>query len=264
MALLSPARTSIHFASWPRDLHAAALLLGAGSVVYWSSFAIGRVVWWVPVLGLLFLDLFLAWIAVLLHVAAWPRLWAGLRDLRARRPRETSPVLAWRAFLLTLVLVGSAVVLLPLEYRAYGSTDVWWFALYVAAFPYLAWTFVPLLALHGIVFGRVAYYLDAPSRRITDVGAAILFAVAAASTALVLREPDPSAFLASWSAGRGILPGAALLGYLLIAAGLTFHLLPIVHRPREMPSRWARSISRGPAPGPPRGPGSPRGPRRAG
>ncbi len=234
------ARTSIHFASWPRDLHRGALLLGVGSLVYWSSFAIGRVVLWVPYLGILFLDLFLAWIAVLLHVAAWPRLWAGLRDLRARRPRETSPVLAWRAFLLTLALVLSAVVLLPLQYRSYGSTDAWFVVLYMTAFPYLAWTFVPLLALHGVLFGRIAFYLDRASRRITDLGAAILFSVAAASTALVLQDPEASSFVASWSVGRGILPGAALIGYLLIAAGLTFHLVPMLYRPPQTPMRLAR------------------------
>ncbi|MGQ0797059.1 MAG: hypothetical protein ACT4OI_04235 [Methanobacteriota archaeon] len=239
MAGLPLARTSIHFASWPRDLHRGALLLGVGSVVYWSSFAIGRVVLWVPYLGILFLDLFLAWIAVLLHVAAWPRLWVGLRDLRARRPREASPVLAWRAFLLTLVLVLSAVVLLPLQYRSYGSTDAWLVVLYMTAFPYLAWTFVPLLALHGVLFGRVAFYLDRTSRRIADLGAAILFSVAAASVALVLRDPEASSFVVAWSVGRGILPGAALVGYLLIAAGLTFHLVPMLYRPHA-PMRLAR------------------------
>src|SRR3989304_883794 len=160
-------RTGIHFASWPRDLHRAALLLGVGSLVYWSSFASGRVILWIPNLGIVFLDLFLAWIAVLLHVAAWPRLWAGLRDLRARRPRETSPVLAWRAFLLTLALVLPPAAPLPLQYRSYGSTDAWFVVLYMTAFPYLAWTFVPLLALHGVLFRRVALSRPPPARRIT-------------------------------------------------------------------------------------------------
>src|SRR3989304_3859014 len=102
--------------------------------------------------GLHFVAPFLAWVAVLLHVAAWPRLWAGLRDLRARRPREASPILAWRAFLLTLILVLSAVVLLPLQYRSYGATDSWLVVLYVTAVPYLAWAFVPPLAPPGIPF----------------------------------------------------------------------------------------------------------------
>jgi len=233
-------RTGIHFASWPRDLHRAALLLGVGSLVYWSSFAIGRVILWIPNLGIVFLDLFLAWVAVLLHVAAWPRLWAGLRDLRARRPREASPILAWRAFLLTLILVLSAVVLLPLQYRSYGATDSWLVVLYVTAFPYLAWTFVPLLALHGILFGRVAFYLDRASRRLTDLRAAVLFAVAAVSTIVIVQNPESAAFLVSWGVGRGILPGAALVGYLLIAAGLTLHLVPVLYRSTHASARSAR------------------------
>jgi len=240
MAGLPHPRTSIHFATWPKDLQGAALLLGVGAVFYWSSFVLGRIVFWMPLVGILFLDLVLVWIAVLFHIAAWPRLWAGLRDLRARRPRESHPVLAYRAFQLTLGLVFSAMILVPLQYRSYASTDAWLLVIYLTTFPYLAWTFVPLLALHGIVFGRVANYLDSASRRLADLGAALLFAVAGASTAVILQNPNLNAFVDAWTVGRGLLPGAALVGYLLIAAGLTFHLVPVLYRSRHGTFRSAR------------------------
>jgi len=91
----------------------------------------------------------------------------------------------------------------------------------VSAFPYLGWTFVPILALHGVLFGRVAWYLESRSRRIADAGAMLLFAVAAATTAVILQNPGETAFVRSWSVGQGLLPAAALGGYVLIALGIT-------------------------------------------
>lgn len=227
-----PHPRAARWASWPRDLHHAALLLGLAGGLYWSSFGLGRVVLWAPGLGRIYVDLLLAWVAVLVQVTAWPRLWSGLRDLRARRPREPSPVLAYRAFLTTLGLVFGAVVFLPLQYHTFASTEAWLLVLYVSTFPYLPWTFVPLLALHGILFGRVAGYLDPVSRHVADLGAGVLFAVAAATTAVVLEHPGATAFVESWSVGRGLLPAAAFAGYALIAVALTLHVAPIGTRLR--------------------------------
>src|SRR5207249_665150 len=95
------------------------------------------------------------------------------------------------------------------------------FVAYVSAFPYLGWTFVPILALHGVLFGRVAWYLESRSRRIADAGAMLLFAVAAATTAVILQNPGETAFVRSWSVGQGLLPAAARGGYVLIALGIT-------------------------------------------
>ncbi len=243
-------RSALAFAAWPRDLRRGALLLGAGGGLYWSSFALGHRPVGVPLIGIVYLDLFLAWGGVLLHIAAWPPLWLGLRDLRTRRPWEASPVLAWRAFLLTFGLVLSAVVLLPLQYHTYASTEAWLLVLYVTAFPYLAWTFIPLLVLHGVLFGRVAGFLDPPSRRLTDLGVLVLFAVAAASAAVMLQHPGVGSFVAAWSAGRGVLPGAAFLGYALVALGLSSNLRPMPVRaglrsPRARRRPWASSVTRG-------------------
>src|SRR5437773_528910 len=80
---------------------------------------------------------------------------------------------------------------------------------------------VPILALHGVLFGRVAWYLESRSRRIADAGAMLLFAVAAATTAVILQNPGETAFVRSWSVGQGLLPAAALGGYVLIALGIT-------------------------------------------
>lgn len=226
-------RAAARRAAWPRELHRAALFLGVSGALFWSSFAVGRWIVSTPSLGPIYMDLLLAWIAVLVHVGAWPNLWIGLRDLRARQPKDASVVLAWRAFLLTLVLIFAAVLILPLEYHTIASTQAWLLVLYVTAFPYLGWTFVPVLALHGIVFGRVANYLEPRSRHVTDVGALLLFAVAAATTAVILQNPGATAFVRSWSVGRGILPAAALAGYALIALGMTVHAVPVVPRVRS-------------------------------
>jgi hypothetical protein len=67
----------------------------------------------------------------------------------------------------------------------------------------------------------VAYYLDPRSRYLADAGAILLFAVAAATTAVILQNPGDTTFVRSWTAGEGMLPGAALGGYVLIALGIT-------------------------------------------
>lgn len=229
----TPHPRAVPGARWPRELQGAALLLGLGAGLYWVSFGLGPTVRHVPGVGRIHVDLLLAWGAVLLQVAAWPRLWAGLRDLRARRPKESSPVLAYRAFWTTLGLVLGAVVLLPLQYHAYASADVWLLVLYVSMFPYLPWTFVPILALHGILFARVANYQDGLSRYLAEAGAVLLFGVASATTGVVLEHPGTTAFFESWSVGRGILPAAGFAGYALIAMGLTLHAMPSAAKPHE-------------------------------
>lgn len=239
-ALLDPAmagllphpRTAPRRAQWPRSLHRAALFLGVGSALYWASFALGHQTLWSSGSGAVYLDIILAWLGILVQVAAWPNLWEGLRDLRARRPRDASPVLAWRAFLLGLVLAGAAAVVLPVQYHALASTDAWLLVLYVTVFPFVAWTSVPLLALHGILFGRVAGYLGPRPRHVADLGAGILFAVAAATTALVLEHPGTTAFLDTWRVGQGLLPSAAFAGYALIAVGMTMHAVPATYHVR--------------------------------
>src|SRR6266699_1311974 len=169
-------------AAWPRELQRASLLLGIGAALFWTSFAVGRWIVVVPSFGPTYVDLILAWVAVVVHVSAWPDLWIGLRHLRSRDPKEGD----------------AAVAVLPLQYHAIASTDAWLIAVYVTAFPYLAWTFLPVLALHAILFGRVANYLDPRSRYLIDAGALVLFAVAAATTAVILQNPGATAFVRSW------------------------------------------------------------------
>jgi hypothetical protein len=234
-------RGSTRRGSWPRELHRGALLLGVSAALFWSSFAIGRLIVSFPDSGPIYVDLLLGWVAVLVHVASWPNLWVGLRDLRGRQPRDDHPVIAWRSFVVTLVMIVAAVVILPIEYHSLASTDGWIFIVYVTSFPYLGWTFVPILALHGILFGRVAYYLESRSRWMADVGAILLFAVAAATTAVILQNPGATAFVRSWSVGQGLLPAAALGGYVLIAVAITAQAVPAFRRvptwtPRRV--RW--------------------------
>jgi len=221
-------------------LQRASLLLGTGAALFWTSFAVGRWIVVVPSFGPTYVDLILAWVAVVVHVSAWPDLWIGLRHLRSRDPKEGDAAVAWRAFLLTLGLVLAAVVVLPLQYHAMASTDAWLIAVYVTAFPYLAWTFVPVLALHAILFGRVANYLDPRSRYLIDAGALVLFAVAAATTAVILQNPGATAFVRSWGVGRGILPAAALAGYGLVAIGLTVDATTVWPRHRAWTPQRAR------------------------
>ncbi|MGI0148119.1 MAG: hypothetical protein ACREDF_01120 [Thermoplasmata archaeon] len=224
---LPRSRSLYHRAFWPRELRRAALLLGVSAALYWSSFAVGRWIVSTPDSGPIYLDLLLAWGAVLVHIAAWPNLWIGLRDLRGRQPADNNPIVAWRSFLLTLIMVLGAVFLLPLEYHSIAASDAWIFVVYMTAFPYLGWMFVPILALHGILFGRVANYLESRSRRLASAGAILLFAVAAATTAVILQNPGATAFVQSWSVGRGVLPATALGGYVLIALGITNHATPV-------------------------------------
>src|SRR5207302_1716136 len=131
------------------------------------------------------------------------------------------------------------LVLLPIEYHSLSSTDAWIFVVYVTSFPYLGWTFVPILALHGVLFGRVAYYLESRSRRLADAGAVVLFAVAAATTGVILQNPGTTAFVRSWSVGEGLLPAAALCGYVLIASGFTTHATQVFPR---VPSQTPRPV----------------------
>jgi hypothetical protein len=233
-------RTTRHPTFWPRDLRRGALLLGLSAAVFWSSFALGRVVISSPGSGPIYVDLLLGWVAVILHIAAWPNLWLGLQDLRRRCPRDDHPVIAWRSFLITLSMILAAVIILPLEYHSLASSEPWVLVTYVTAFPYLGWTFVPILALHGVLFGRVAYYLDPRSRHLADAGAILLFAVAAATTAVILQNPGDTAFVRSWSAGEGMLPGAALSGYVLIALGITARATETLRRVPSWTSRRVR------------------------
>src|SRR5437867_608626 len=234
-----PAATSRVF--WPRGLRRAAFLLAASVAIFWSSVATGR--WSIPIpeSGPIYGDLLIAWVAVLVHISAWPNLWAGLRDLRAREPNEPSVLVAWRAFVLTVVVVVAAFAILLFEYRASVSLDAWIFILYMTLFRYIGWSFVPILALQGVLFGRVAGCLEPRFRYLADVGAFVLFAVAAATTAVVLQSPGATAFGQAWSIGSGILPGATLVGYVMIALGMTAHLAPATSR---FPA-WARQRPRG-------------------
>lgn len=233
-----PRRATVH-ASWPRELHRAALVFGAAGVVYWLSFVFDGTTLWIPTVGMLYLGLFTAWIAVVLNVAAWPALWSGLRELEARQPGDHSPVIAFRAFALTIVLVLAGIVVLPLQYHTVASTEAWILVLYLSAFPFLGWTFVPVLALHGILFGRVAGFLTSRYRLMAHAGVLCLFAVAAVTVAVILQNPDATIFVRSWSVGRGILPAVAAAGYLLIAYGMTMHALP-----QPKPTRgWGAAIT---------------------
>ena len=224
-------------ARWPRELRHAAALLAASGVLYWMAFAFEGWTVWIAGVGLLYMDLIVAWIALLLTVMAWPDLWEGLRNLLAVHPGAADALVARRAFLMTVLLLVTAVFLLPLQYHVVQWSEVWLLVLYVTAFPFLAWIFVPTLALYGIMFGRIANFLGRPAKHLADAGAMLLFAVAAATTLVVLRDPSPYAFVRSWSVAAGILPAAACAGYLLIASALTVGPAP---EPKPVPLRgWA-------------------------
>jgi hypothetical protein len=213
--------------------------LAAGGVLYWFAYVLDGSTLWVPGFGVVYLGLLTAWIAVVLNVAAWPGLWTGLRELEARQPGDGNPVIAFRALLLTIGLVLGGIVVLPLQYHAVASTEAWILLLYVSAFPFLGWTFVPILALHGILFGRVANSLNSRHRLLADAGVALLFAVAGVTIAVVLQNPDATIFVRSWSVGQGVLPAAAAAGYVLIASGMTIHALP-----QPKPTRgWGAAIT---------------------
>jgi hypothetical protein len=234
-------------ALWPGQLQRAAVFLASGSVFYWLAFAFGGWTIWISNVGVIYMDLLLAWVGVMLNALAWPDLWDGLNGLVVSHPGKTDALVARRSFYVSLGLIAGAVAILPLQYRAIGPPGLWVLVLYLSAFPYLAWLFVPMLALHGILFGRVGNFLDGPSRRMADAGAMILFAVAAATTAIVFNAPATTIFQRSWSVGFGILPAAACAGYVLVALGLTMHSIPepiptrgwgAAKTPRA-PERWA-------------------------
>ena len=227
MAGSSPSpRVSKVRAIWPSQLHRGAAWLAAGSVLYWLAFAFSGWTVWVRGVGIVYMDLLLAWVGVLLNTLAWPDLWDGLKGLAGSHREDTDALVARRSFFMVLAFVAVGAVLLPLQYRVIGPGGLWILTLYIAEFPYLAWLFIPTLALYGILFGRVGNFLDGTSKRLTDAGAMILFAVAAATTAIVLHEPASNVFVQSWSVGFGVLPAAACAGYILIATGLTHHKLP--------------------------------------
>ena len=195
-------------------------------MLYWLAFAFSGWTVWVRGVGIVYVDLLLAWVGVLLNTLAWPDLWDGLRGLVGSHRHETDALVARRSFFMIVALVGVGVVILPFQFRLVGPTGLWILTLYISAFPYLAWLFIPTLALYGILFGRVGNFLDATSKRLTDAGAMVLFSVAAATTAIVLQEPASTVFVQSWSVGFGILPAAACAGYVLVATGLTHRRLP--------------------------------------
>lgn len=238
MAGKSPSpRVSRAFVSWPRELHWAAVYLAASSLFYWMAYAFSDWTVWVKGLGIVYMDLILAWIAVMLGVLAWPDLWDGLRDLLLAHPEETDALVARRSFFMTLALVVAALLILPFQFRVVPTAQAWFVVLYISTYPFLAWIFIPTLALHGILFGRAGNFLAPGAKRLTDLGAMVLFAVAAATTLVVLGNPGSAAFVRSWSVGGGILPAAACGGYLLIATGVTLRDLPETKR---VPTRgWA-------------------------
>jgi len=51
-------------------LQRGSLLLGTGAALFWTSFAVGRWIVVVPSLGPTYVDLILAWVAVVVHVSA--------------------------------------------------------------------------------------------------------------------------------------------------------------------------------------------------
>src|SRR2546426_450664 len=170
--------------SWARALQRAALLLAASVALFGSSLAVGR--WTVSLPGSEFIygDVLLAWIGMVAYVSAWPNLWAGLRDLQARQPTDSNGVVAWRAFSLSLLVAVATVVVLLLQYHALASANVWIFIVSWPIMRFAGWSLMPTLALHGIIFGRVARSLEPPFQYLTDLGALILFAVAAATSVM--------------------------------------------------------------------------------
>src|SRR2546421_56445 len=171
-----------------------------------------------------------------------PAMMAGHgRSLPRRAPNGASSLGGWGAFLLTVVVFGAAVALVAFEDRGIVSPDGWMFILYVSVFRYVGWSFVPILALQGVLFGRVASYLEPRFRYLADAGAFVLFTVAAATTGVVLQNPGATAFAQAWSLGSGILPAAALAVSGLIALRVTAHLAPATSRF----SVWSRRRARG-------------------
>ena len=225
--------------SWARTLQRAALLLAGSVALFGSSLALGRWIVSPPGFELIYGDVLLAWIGVVAYISAWPNLWAGLRDLRERQPQDPNGVVAWRAFSLTLLLGVATVVVLLHQYHAVASADAWIFIMSWSVVRLAGWSLVPILALHGIIFGRVARSLEPPFQYVTDLGAFVLFAVAAATTVIILESPGATAFVHAWSLGLGVLPAVAAVGYGLIAFGMTGHSATVKAR---IPTTHARPL----------------------
>src|SRR5438046_10357225 len=64
-----------HHASWPRELHRGALLLGASAAIFWCSLAVGRWIVSTVEFGPIYVDLLLGAVAGLGPTAGWPTLW---------------------------------------------------------------------------------------------------------------------------------------------------------------------------------------------
>src|SRR2546425_3643201 len=129
--------------SWARALQRAALLLAASVALFGSSLAVGR--WTVSLPGSEFIygDVLLAWIGVVAYVSAWPNLWAGLRDLQARRPTDSNGVVAWRSFSLSLLVAGAPGVRLLLPVPALPSAQVWVFIVSLPLLRFARWALLP-------------------------------------------------------------------------------------------------------------------------
>src|SRR5207247_1062311 len=84
----------------------------------------------------------------------------------------------------------------------------WIFVFYVNVFPYLSWSFVPILALHGILFGRIAGSVEPRFRYLADVGALVLFTVAAATIVVILQSPGTTGFVQAECVSLAISPAA--------------------------------------------------------
>ncbi len=218
----NPSRqTSAVRTSGARALQRGALFLAASVALFGFSLAVGRWIVSLPGSESIYGDVILAWIGVVVYVSAWPNLWAGLRDLRARQPTDSNGIVAWRAFSLTLLVAVATVVILLLQYHAIASADAWIFIASWSVLRLAGWSLVPILALHGIIFGRVARSLEPRFQFLTDLGALILFAVAAVTTVTILQSPGATAFVQAWSLGSGLLPAAAAVGYGLVAFGMS-------------------------------------------
>src|SRR5712691_10223501 len=90
--LLPSRRAATSRVLWPRGLRRAAFLLAASVALFWSSVATGR--WSIPIPGTgpIYGDLLIAWVAVLVHISAWPNLWAGARAERIQPRRRVESV----------------------------------------------------------------------------------------------------------------------------------------------------------------------------
>src|SRR2546422_11505953 len=137
--LLPSRRPASGRVSWPRGLRRAAFLLAASVALFWSSVAFGRWIIPIPDSEPVYGDLLIAWVAVLVHMSAWPNLWAGLRDLRAGEHNGARILVAWRAFLLTVVVSVASVSILVCEYRTIVAPDAWMVILCVIVVLHIGW-----------------------------------------------------------------------------------------------------------------------------